>query len=48
MSYEDFGKIRVSVNFLLNLATFMVYCWLMYRYQTAKSNKNVAFLMCFL
>ena len=42
-AYKDFGKIRVRVNFLLNLGAFIVYCWLICGYQTAKSNKKVAF-----
>ena len=42
-AYEDFGKIRVWVNFLLNLGAFIVYSWLICGYQTAKSNKKVAF-----
>ena len=41
--YEDFGKIRVWVNFLLNLGIFTVYCCLICRYQIAKSNTKVGF-----
>ena len=45
ISYEDFGEIRVWVNFLYNLSTFIIYCWLMMcRYQTAKTKVIIKLL----